>query len=33
MLRLLEKAWGGVTHLAWYITYKVDGDQRSRPTP
>jgi hypothetical protein len=33
MLRLLAKAWGGVTHLVWYITYKVDGDQRSRATP
>jgi hypothetical protein len=33
MLRLLAKAWGGVAHLAWYITYKVDGDQRSRPMP
>jgi hypothetical protein len=31
MLRLLGKAWCGVTHLAWYIAYKLDGDQRSRP--
>jgi hypothetical protein len=32
MLRLLGKAWGGITHLAWYLSYRVDGDQRSRPT-
>ena len=32
MLRLLGKAWDGVSYLAWYITYRVDGDQRSRPT-
>ena len=30
MLRLIGKAWDGVTHLAWYLTYRVDGDQRSR---
>jgi hypothetical protein len=33
MLRLLGKAWSGLTHLAWYISYKVDGDQRSRTMP
>ena len=32
MLRLLEKAWGGVSHLAWYITYRAEGHQRSRST-
>jgi hypothetical protein len=32
MLRLFEKAWEAASHLAWYVTYRVDGDQRSRPT-
>jgi hypothetical protein len=32
MMRLLGKAWGGVAHIAWYLTYRVDGDQRSRST-
>jgi hypothetical protein len=30
MLRLIGRAWGGVVHLAWYLHYRVDGDQRSR---
>jgi hypothetical protein len=33
MLKLIGKAWGAATHVAWYLTYRVDGDQRSRPTP
>jgi hypothetical protein len=33
MFGLLGRAWSGVTHLAWYIAYKMDGDERSRSTP
>jgi len=33
MFKLLGKAVDAAAHLAWYLTYRVDGDQRSRPTP
>jgi hypothetical protein len=33
MMRLIGKAFGAAAHLAWYLTYRVDGDQRSRPIP
>jgi hypothetical protein len=30
MLRLIGRAWDGIAHLAWYLHYRVEGDQRSR---
>jgi hypothetical protein len=33
MRKLIGMAWGAATHVAWYVTYRVGGDQRSRPTP
>jgi hypothetical protein len=31
MITLIGKAVGAAAHLAWYLAYRVDGDQRSRP--
>jgi len=30
MRKLIGKAWGAAAHFAWYLTYRVDGDQASR---
>jgi hypothetical protein len=32
MRTLFDKALGAAAHLAWYLSYRVDGNQRSRPT-
>jgi hypothetical protein len=32
MLKIFGKAWEAAAHIAWYVTYRVEGDQRSRPT-
>jgi hypothetical protein len=33
MVKLIGKAFGAAAHLAWYLTYRAEGHQRSRPMP
>jgi len=33
MRRLIGMAWGAAGHVAWYLTYRVEGGQRYRGAP
>lgn len=33
MRNLIGKAWGAASHVAWYVTYRVEGGQRYRVVP
>jgi hypothetical protein len=32
MRRIVGLAWGAASHFAWYVSYRVEGGQRTRLT-